>query len=284
MRRGTYAAPVAAALLALGAVEAAAQRMPVTTSSAEARAIFEMGRTNAFQWSSVRAHMYLDAAIAFDSTFVLPYLHRAGTSAPAARGPYFERAERFRSHASEAEQKLIDAFRAFLMNDEFQLAIELLEQLAEEYPDDPHIPGYLGMRYLNHLDGYAAAASHFWKALEVDSAFTPAYQLLGWAAYFGGDLEAADKHFRESVRRAPDQPMSYYSLGAVYLEDGRYDAAIREYERALALDLHLPSSRILLAQRWLCGPLGVLESDGRPIPDGPLARWRAEYECAPPSQ
>lgn len=225
-----------------------AQLLPVTTVSEEAREHFEEGRRDAFYWQSSQAHEHLDAALAADSAFVLAYLHRAGTSPPSEREPYFERADAHKGRVSPGEQRLIAAFRAFLIEGDYDRAVDVLEGLSEEYPDDPYLRGYLGMRYYNNFQDYDEAARQFGLALERDSGFVQAYQLLGWSALERGDYEEAEGYFAENLRHAPDEPMPYHSLGELYLRTGRYDEAAEQFERALARGSSLESSRTNLAR------------------------------------
>lgn len=110
----------------------------------------------------------------------------------------------------------MDAFRAFLIDHEYDLAIQILEELSEEYPDDPYLPGYLGMRYYNHYQDYDEASRHFQEALDRESTFVPAYHLLGAAALNQQDYSAAEAYFREGVRLAPDEWRPYYALGLLF--------------------------------------------------------------------
>lgn len=213
-----------------------AQTLPVTTKSEEARALFEIARIDAFYWHSAQAIDALDAAIALDSSFVLAYLHRAGTTAPGeVREAYMSGAEAHTGAVTTGEQRLVEAFRAFLLEDEYERAVIILEGLARRYPDDPYLPGYIGMRYLSHLHDYAEAARHFGRALELDRQFLPAYHLLGRAALMRVDYDAAEGYFLEGLRRAPDRMQLHRGAGELHLARARYNDAATAFERAIEL-------------------------------------------------
>ncbi|HMB92188.1 MAG TPA: tetratricopeptide repeat protein [Rhodothermales bacterium] len=225
------------ACLAFTALPVRAQTLPVTTSSEEARAHFLEGRKDAFHWQAAKAREHLDAAIAADSTFVLAYLHRAGTWARASEIElYLERAESHRGSASESEGRMIDAFRAFLLKHDYDGAIKIFQQLSEAYPDDPYLPGYLGMRYYNHFRDYEEAARQFERAIARDPGFIPAHQLLGWATMNQQDFPAAEQHFRENLRLAPSEWRPYFSLGTLNARQGRYAEAEQYFEQAADRD------------------------------------------------
>jgi tetratricopeptide (TPR) repeat protein len=58
---------------------------------------------------------------------------------------------------------------------------------------------------------------------EVDSVF----YLLGWSAYYLGDLPLAQDAFHEHLRRAPNEADSVYGLGIIALDQDRLDDAER---------------------------------------------------------
>jgi tetratricopeptide (TPR) repeat protein len=208
---------------------AKAQVLPISTTSEEAREHFERGRAAAFHWDSEQTHEHLNAAIAADPGLVLAYLHLAGTSRRAEREPYFDLAEAYRDRASESEQRMIDAFRAFLLEDDVPRAIEIFEDLAARYPDDPTLPGYLGMRDFN-VGQYDAAAEHFEQALARSSDFVQAHNLLGHIAFWKGEHSAAEKAFQRYRSLVPDQAQPYLSLGLLYRATERYDEAAAMFE------------------------------------------------------
>jgi tetratricopeptide (TPR) repeat protein len=228
------------ALLLLGLVQIAlpvrAQMLPVTTTSEEARAHFELGRHAAFHYDNVRAREHLDAAIAADSAFVLAYLHRGGMSSRLERGPYFEAARTHRGRVSEGEQRMVDAFHAFLWDGNIERAIEIFTGLAEEYADDPYLPTYLGLRHYRNLGQYDEAREQFQRALQRDPAFAQAHKWLGYVALDEKDYERAEAHFRRYLELAPDQARPYEALGQFYLRTGRPDEAAMQFERSFTVD------------------------------------------------
>lgn len=215
---------------------ALAQTLPVTTTSEEARKHFEAGRAAAFHWNVTQAHEHLDAAIADDSSFVLAYLHRAGSSPHSERQRYFEHADAHADRVSEDERRMIEAFRAFLLEEDYDRAVAIFRDLSEKYQSDPYLPGYLGLRYYMNLGRYDEAVEQFHRALERDSSFVQAHNFLGHVALAKEDYAAAEQAFRRYVRLSPDQPQAYRSLGTLYRHTGRYDEAAAYYEQVLERD------------------------------------------------
>jgi uncharacterized protein (TIGR02246 family) len=218
--------------------------LPITTASKDARKHFMMGRDAAHHYQFAEAREQLDAAIAADPSFVLALLHRGGS---AERLPelqeYLTRAAANRNQVSEGEQQMIDAFHAFLLEEEYDRAIAIFTKLSEEYPDDPYILSYLGLRYYRNQRRYEEAAVQFRHALERDSGFVQAYNWLGYIAMDQGDNATAEEMFRQYIHLAPDQPRPYNSLGMFYFRQGRYDEAARYFEQAFTQDPRFTESR-----------------------------------------
>lgn len=211
-----------------------AQVLPVTTTSKEGRAHFELGRLDAFHYQDVQALEHLDAAIELDSAFVLAYLHRGGMSeSRQVARPYFEQAVAHREVVTPGEQRLIDAFLAFLQNGEPERAVEIFQELADDFPDDPYLPTYLGLRYLRNLGQYDKAIEQFERALSRDSGFVQAFNWMGYAALAKEDYAAAEEAFKRYKEGAPDEPRPYNSLGDLYLRRGQYEEAAHFFEQAL---------------------------------------------------
>jgi len=162
-------------VLVLVSTPVQAQMLPVATVSDEARIHFERGRHAAFHYQFEQAIRHLDAAIAADSAFVLAYLHRGGSSRRYERKRYFDLANANRDRVTEGEQRMIDAFFAFLWDGDIERAISIFHELSSKYKDDPYLPTYLGLRYYRNLNRYDEAKERFERALKRDSNFVQVY-------------------------------------------------------------------------------------------------------------
>jgi Flp pilus assembly protein TadD len=222
--------------------------LPVTTNSEEARRQFELGRHAAFHYQSARAYKHLDAAIAADSSFVLAYLHRGGMSSRYERQRYFDLAEKYKDRVTEDEERMIEAFFAFLWYDDADKAVQIFSELASKYTDDPYLPTYLGLRYLRNLRRPGEAKEQFERALRRDPTFAQAYNWLGYVAMAQEDYAAAEDAFRKYLELAPDQPRPYDSLGSLYLRTGRPEEAAAQFERALVCEPGFTASAEKLAR------------------------------------
>lgn len=226
-----------------------AGRLPITTTSEHARTHFERGRTAAHDYRFALARDEFEAALALDPRFVLALLHRGGSDAePTETRGFIEAAEVNRSHASEAEGRMIDAFRAFLIDGEYDLAVEIFQELSAAYPADPYLRSYLGLRLYRNLQRFDEAAAQFREALARDPEFVQAYHWLGRIALEQDDVATAEAMFELHATLAQGEPRPHDSLGLLYLRQGRFDEAVRAFERALACDPRFDESRGNLAR------------------------------------
>lgn len=236
-------------VLAMVGLPARAQMLPVTTTSEEAHEHFLLGRDAAHHYQFAEAREHLDQAIAADPSFVLAHLHRGGSAAYLSElQDYLGRAEANRDRASAGEQHMIDAFRAFLLENDYDRAIEILSELSSEYPDDPYLPSYLGFRYYRNLKRYDEGAEQFRRALERDPSFVQAYNWLGYIAMDQGNHATAEENFQRYIHLAPDEPRPHNSLGVLRLRQGRYEEAARQFEQAFAVDPRFTESGDNLAR------------------------------------
>jgi Flp pilus assembly protein TadD len=77
------------------------------------------------------------------------------------------------------------------------------------------------------------------RAIEIDSNYADAYNLLGAIRGTTGDIGAAREAFRSSLRLDPRDAVTYINLAQLELAAGKHDAAADLFAEALSLD---PSS------------------------------------------
>ncbi len=214
-----------------------AQSFPVSTTSKEAKKIFlDYGWDNAFNFQDKLHFETMDKLISLDSTFALAYLHRGGYGSDLYnRKQYFELARQNEAHISEDEKKLMDAFYAFAWDYDQLKAAKILQELADKYPNQPHFPAYIGIRYWN-LGEFAKAIPYFEEALKRDPDFAPAYHLLGAMYLRLKEFEPAEKNFKMYKQKYPELWMPDYNLGILYLRQDKLSEAEHYFQRAIAMD------------------------------------------------
>ncbi len=242
MRIDLRVAGVAALVLLLAApmIVAPAQaqeyssgKIPITTSSDEARQLFLQGRALAEKIRLTDAHAYYQEAVEEDHNFALAYQALANT-APSAKVFFgnlkiaVERAE----HASEGEQLLILAQDAGVKGDPYTQRQRLV-QLVETFPGDERAHNALGGFYFGRQE-WDVAIEHYEHATEINPEFSPPYNNLGYAYRFLWDFEAAEAAFQKYIELIPDEPNPYDSYAELLMKMGRFEESIEIYEKALA--------------------------------------------------
>jgi tetratricopeptide (TPR) repeat protein len=229
-------APVpAAASQAAAPTPAGGGKIPVTTSSAEARAEFLQGRDLAEKLLVTDSNAHFAKAASLDPTFAWAELSLA-TSAPTGK-EFFEhlnKAVSLADKASNGERLLILATEAGANNNQVKQK-EYLDQLVAAYPDDERAHFNLGGYYFGQQD-FANAIEHYKKATEIAPTYSTAFNILGYAYRQNNDYPNAEKTFQKYIELIPKDPNPYDSYGELLLKMGRFDDSVTQYRKALAID------------------------------------------------
>lgn len=210
-------------------------KIPVTTGSEEARQEFLRGRELFENLKRQDAAPHFKKALALDPSFALAAAYYA-QSEGTARG-FFDnlaKAVELAPKASEGERALIFGWQAGASG-RIAEQRKQWERAVELFPDDERALTLLGIHYFGQQE-YRQAAEYFKKAVGVNPSFPQAYNQLGYAQRFLGDMAAAEHAFRRYTELIPDDPNPHDSYAELLLKLGRFDEAIATYERALAVD------------------------------------------------
>jgi tetratricopeptide (TPR) repeat protein len=210
-------------------------KIPITTSSAEAKAAFVEGRDLTEKLKITDAVSHFQKAAQLDPAFAWAELALAN-SAPTGKEffEHLDKAVALAEKASNGERLLIQATKAGANGDAVQQK-EKLEALVAAYPDDERAHFNLGGFYFGQQD-YARAIEHYKKATEIAPTYSTAFNILGYAYRQSGDYASAEKAFQKYIELIPRDPNPYDSLAELYLKMGRYDDSIAQYRKALEID------------------------------------------------
>ncbi len=242
---------VAAALLTLAgcqkkeapapaAVEAAPTppgggKVPITTSSAEARAAYLQGRDEFEKLLVTDSIAQFQKAIALDADFAMAELAMANASPTG--GEFFNHLNRaviLSEKASDGEKLLIMAARSGANNDATKQK-DYLDELARTFPNDERAQAALGAWYFGQQD-FPQAIAQYEKATAINPGLTTAWNLLGYAYRQNGDFANAEKAFQKYVELIPKDPNPYDSYAELLLKMGRFDESAAQYRKALGID------------------------------------------------
>ncbi len=221
-------------------------KIPVTSSSDEAKKEFMLGRDLAEKLLIQDSIQHYDKAIALDSSFALAELNRA-TSSPTAR-EFFEhlnKAVSLADKASAGERLLILATEAGA-NGNAPKQKEYLDQLVAQYPNDERAHFNLGGYYFGQQD-YGNAIAHYKKATELDPKYSTAFNILGYAYRQNEDYANSERAFKQYIVLIPNDPNPYDSYAELLLRIGRFDESIAQYRKAVDIDKNFVNSHFGIA-------------------------------------
>lgn len=219
------------------AVSASAQdgKIPITTSSDEARELYLAGRTHTENLRATDARALYEEAVAKDENFALAHLGLANTA--VTNQEFFDALARARSLAdqvSEGERLMILGLDAGVRS-EPELQKEHYGKLVQAYPEDERAHNLMGNFYFGRQE-FEPAIKHYKRATAINPDYPPPYNQLGYAYRFlEKHLEAAGA-FRKYIALIPDEPNPYDSYAELLMKAGKFQESIDNYEKALALD------------------------------------------------
>lgn len=111
-------------------------------------------------------------------------------------------------------------------------ALEILEKLARDYPEEPGLLGFLAKTQAECGDLKSAEANAF-KALRLNPDQPDLTLLLGRLQRQAGQLDQAVQLLSDAIRMAPENLEAYLELGSVYKERREYLQALQVYRQAM---------------------------------------------------
>jgi tetratricopeptide (TPR) repeat protein len=217
------------------------EKVPVTTSSDEARAFYDEGLALADNLHFVEANEAFTRAVEADPGFAMGYLRLAQTSQSVAA--FFNavgQAEDNAANSSEGEQLYIRALIAAAENDQ-ATQLSAITSLLGMYPKDERTHMQLA-NYYNGQQNFAEAVKHFGHATSINPNFANAFNSLGYAHRSNDDLDGAKAAFARYVELIPDEANPYDSYAELLMEMGEYDESIENYSKAIEINPHFPSA------------------------------------------
>ncbi len=210
-------------------------KIPVTTSSEEARKEFLQGRDLAEKLRIQDSIQHFDKAISLDPNFALAELNRAQVSPTGTEFfDHLKKAVALADKASNGEKLLILGNEAGA-NGNVAKQKEFLDQLAAAYPNDERAHFNLGGYYFGQQD-MPKAIEHYKKATELDPTYSTAFNILGYAYRQNADYANAESAFKKYIELIPKDPNPYDSYAELLLKMGRFDESIAQYKKALEID------------------------------------------------
>ena len=226
--------------------EETAAKIPITSSSEEAKKLFSEGRALAEQ---IRLHdggQLLKQAVAKDPQFALAHYNLALT-APTTKEflEHLNEAVALSDKASEGERLLILSLQAGANADPTK-SLKYAEELVAKYPQDERAHLTLGNAYFGQQE-YEKAVAELKKATEIAPDYSPAYNSLGYVYRPLEKYAEAEAAFKKYIELVPNDPNPYDSYAELLMKTGRFDESIAQYRQALSVDPKFGVSHIGIA-------------------------------------
>jgi len=223
--------------------------LPVTTSSAEARALYEKGMADYENLYLERCNDDWRAAVKADPNLAVAWAWIAfNSSDPKEVSAAREKARALAPKLTPGEQLMI-AWIAKVQEGDFIGGISAMNDMIEMYPKDKHLL-YLAGNWLLLEDADDQALRIMEKALAVDKNFPAALNDLAY-------LYARDRQFTKAfsamdryVALLPKEPNPQDSYGELLRMAGNFEASLQHYRAALKIDPDFVTSQVGLGDTY----------------------------------
>ena len=131
-------------------------------------------------------------------------------------------------------QELINSIIELYSNGQIQEALDSIETLIKDYPNESLLLNISGACYasLGQLD---AAVKCYEKSLAIKPDYADAHNNLAVTLQELGQLDEAVKSYEQALVIRPDYAEAFNNLGIVLKELGQLDTAVKSYEKILAI-------------------------------------------------
>ena len=236
---------------AIAGQAAASDKVPITTSSPEARDLYLKGRDLAEKLRATDGRRFYEQAAAKDPDFALAHVGLANTAGTTKQFiDAVTRAAALAGRVSEGEKHMVLGLDAAMKGNAAEVLAHYKE-LVRLFPNDERAHTLLGNLYFGRQE-YDAAVKEFVRATAINPSFSQPYNQLGYAYRFLDRLDDAEVAFKKYVQLIPDDPNPHDSYAELLMKRGRFAESIKAYEKALSLDANFVASYAGIGNNYLC--------------------------------
>jgi tetratricopeptide (TPR) repeat protein len=223
--------------------------MPVTTTSAQARALYEKGMQDYENLYLERCNDDWRAAVKEDPNLAVAWAWIAfNSSDPKEVAAARDKAKSLAPKATPVEQLMV-AWIVKVQEGDFIGGISAMNDMLEMYPKDKHLL-YLAGNWLMGENGDDQAQHFFEKALSIDKNFPAALNDLAY-------VEARNRQFAKAfvamdryVALLPKEPNPQDSYGELLRMAGNFEGSLQHYRAALKIDPDFVTSQLGLGDTY----------------------------------
>jgi tetratricopeptide (TPR) repeat protein len=226
-----------------------AASMPVTTSSAEARSLYEKGMQDYENLYLERCNDDWRAAVKADPNLAVAWAWIAfNSSNPQEVSAAREKAKALAPKLTPGEQLMIE-WIAKVQEGDFIGGISAMNDMLEMFPKDKHLL-YLAGNWLMGENGTDQAQRLFEKALAIDKNFPAALNDLAYVDARNRQFDTAFAAMDRYVALLPKEPNPQDSYGELSRMAGNFEGSLKHYRAALDIDPDFVTSQVGLGDTY----------------------------------
>jgi tetratricopeptide (TPR) repeat protein len=210
-------------------------KLPITTSSAQARNSFEKAMREFEQYRIPETLQDLRAATQADPNFAQAFILLSRMSPdPGEQLSTRMRAKQLAAKVSLSEQLLI-RWLADAQENNYLPAIGAMNDLLAKFPRDQRL-AYLAGDWLMQQQRYEQAIAVLERAVALYPDYAAALNDLAYGYADIGNFEKAFAAMDRYVALEPDQPNPHDSYGEILRMAGKFEAALEQYRMSIRID------------------------------------------------
>ena len=226
-----------------------AASMPVTTSSVEARSLYEKGMQDYENLYLERSNDDWRAAVKADPNLAVAWAWIAfNSSDPNEVTVAREKAKALAPKLTPGEQLMIE-WIVKVQEGDFIGGISAMNDLLEMYPKDKHLL-YLAGNWLMGEEGIEQSEKMMEKALALDKNFPAALNDLAYAEARNREFARAFAAMDRYVALLPNEPNPQDSYGELLRMAGNFEGSLQHYRAALKIDPDFVTSQVGLGDTF----------------------------------
>jgi tetratricopeptide (TPR) repeat protein len=223
--------------------------LPVTTSSAKARALYVKGMDDYENLYLERCNEDWRAAVKEDPNLAVAWAWIAFNSGnPEEVSAAHAKAKELAPKLTPGEQLMI-AWIVKVQEGDFIGGITAMNDMLEMYPRDKHLL-YLAGNWLMGENGDDQAQHFFQKALAIDKNFPAALNDLAYVEARNRQFDKAFAAMDRYITLLPKEPNPQDSYAELKRMAGEFDSALKHYRAALKMDPDFVSSQLGLGDTY----------------------------------
>jgi tetratricopeptide (TPR) repeat protein len=232
------------------AAGSARDRMPITTTSPEARALFEQGIV---AWENLHIRKALEcwqAAVEKDPGFLLAHLYiLERIPDPDQQAAEQKKVAALMGSVTPDERLMAEWILAEDRND-IIAAVAAMNELLSHNPRDKHLLWFAALSLGAKYRQWERASELAGQALKVDPDFAGALNNQGYNYAFLGQFDKAVPIMQHYIEVLPGEPNPQDSYAEILRMAGRFDEALEHYNAALRIEPTFGESLLGLADTY----------------------------------